>query len=60
MDQLEVLRRVSSETGAPVAELVRRGVDSFLAARVPGYIPRSSCPALKSVEIAADPATNNP
>jgi hypothetical protein len=39
--QLEALRSLSKETGAPVAELARRAVDAFLASRVTGYLPGS-------------------
>jgi len=37
-DQLEGLRRISRETGAPVAELTRRAVDAFLAGTVAGDV----------------------
>ena len=36
--QIEALRCLSHESGAPVAELVRRSLDAFLALRVPGYL----------------------
>jgi hypothetical protein len=36
--QLEALRCLSHDTGAPVSELVRRSLDAFLALRVPGYV----------------------
>jgi hypothetical protein len=39
--QLEALRGLSRETGAPVAELTRRAVDAYLASRVAGYVPGS-------------------
>jgi predicted DNA-binding protein len=32
-DQMEKLQALSSLTGAPVAELIRRGVDSYLEMR---------------------------
>jgi len=35
--QLEALKGVSRETGAPVAELARRAVDAFLASRMADY-----------------------
>ena len=59
-DQLEALKGLSRETGAPVAELVRRGLDSFLADRVPGYVAGPSRPTLKFYDVATDPATTNP
>lgn len=59
-DQLEALRCLSRETGAPVAELARRAVDAFLAGRVPGYVPGPSRPMLQSSEVATDPATTRP
>jgi hypothetical protein len=34
--QLEALKSLSRETGAPIAELARRAVDAFLMARVAG------------------------
>jgi hypothetical protein len=34
--QLEALKGLSRETGAPVAELTRRAVDAFLTAQVAG------------------------
>jgi hypothetical protein len=34
--QLEALKGLSRETGAPVAELTRRAVDAFLTARFAG------------------------
>lgn len=37
--QLEALKGLSRQTGAPVAELARRAVDAFLAGRVAGYVP---------------------
>jgi hypothetical protein len=37
--QLQALQDLSRESGAPVAELTRRAVDAYLAARVPGYVP---------------------
>ena len=37
--QLDALRELSRSTGAPMAELARRAVDSFLSDRIPGYIP---------------------
>jgi hypothetical protein len=43
--QLRALKGLSRETGAPVAELTRRAVDAFLAARVPGYLPGPGHPA---------------
>ena len=35
--QRSALKRISRESGAPFAELVRRAVDSFLAACVAGH-----------------------
>jgi predicted DNA-binding protein len=32
-DQKRLLERLSDRTGAPVAELVRRAIDAYLAAR---------------------------
>jgi Ribbon-helix-helix domain len=43
--QLDALRDLSRATGAPVAELTRRAVDSFLADRVLGYTPGLGHPA---------------
>ena len=42
--QLDALRGLSRATGAPLAELTRRAVDAYLAARVPGYVPGSQLP----------------
>ena len=39
--QLAILKRRSRQTGAPVAELVRRAVDAYLAADVVGDRPRT-------------------
>jgi len=43
-NQLEALRGLSRETGAPVAELARRAVDAYLAGRVAGFVPGSQHP----------------
>jgi hypothetical protein len=43
-NQLEALRGLSRETGAPVAELTRRAVDVYLAGRVAGYVPGAHHP----------------
>jgi Ribbon-helix-helix domain len=40
-DQVDALKDVSRQTGAPVAELTRRAVDAYLAGRAAGYIPGS-------------------
>ena len=32
-EQLEKLQKLSDKTGAPIAELVRRAIDSYLAIR---------------------------
>ena len=49
--QLEALRCLSDVTGAPVAELVRRSLDAFLALRVPGYATEPGRAASSSVPI---------
>lgn len=37
--QLEAMKDLSRQTGAPMAELTRRAVDAFLAGRVAGFVP---------------------
>lgn len=37
-DRMEVLRAVSASTGVSMAELVRQGVDMFIAQRVSGSV----------------------
>ena len=54
-NQLEALREVSRETGAPVAELTRRAVDAFLVNRIVGYRPGPLFPASGPNEAAATP-----
>jgi hypothetical protein len=49
-DQLERLREISEESGAPVAELARRALDSYLINR-PGDHRRESC------HLEAEPTT---
>ena len=41
-DQLDALKGVSRETGAPVAELTRRAVDAYLIGRAAGCIRAAS------------------
>jgi hypothetical protein len=43
--QLETLRHISKDTGAPVSELIRRAIDSYLAARLADYVPGAGLPA---------------
>jgi hypothetical protein len=43
--QLETLRSLSKDSGAPVAELIRRAIDSYLATRLAGYVPGTGLPA---------------
>jgi Ribbon-helix-helix domain len=52
--QLEALKSLSKETGAPVAELARRAIDGFLASRLDGYVPGTPL-----FESAPTPSTNH-
>ena len=42
--QLETLRRLSKDSGAPVAELIRRAIDAYLATRLAGSVPGRDIP----------------
>jgi hypothetical protein len=53
--QLDALRGLARATGAPLAELTRRAVDAYLAARVPGYVPGSQLPEPALYEPAPTP-----
>lgn len=57
--QLDALRGVSRETGAPVAELTRRAVDLFLAGKVAGSIPASQHSAPIPSEVGASSPTTS-
>ena len=51
--QLETLRHLSKDTGAPVAELIRRAIDAYLAARLGQHPPGAELPGFG--QDAADP-----
>ena len=55
--QLESLKSLSRETGAPVAELIRRAIDAFLAIRLDGYIPGLELPMSCQDEPGTPPST---
>ncbi len=42
--QLESLKSLSRETGAPVTELIRCAIDAFLTTRLSGYLPVPELP----------------
>jgi hypothetical protein len=42
--QLDTLRHLSKDTGAPVSELIRRAVDAYLATRLASYVPGVGLP----------------
>jgi hypothetical protein len=42
--QLETLRSLSKDSGAPVAELIRRAIDSYLSTRLAEYVPGEGLP----------------
>ena len=56
-NQLDALREISRETGAPVAELTRRAVDAFLVDRVAGYRPGPPYAVTNSDESGPTPST---
>ncbi len=43
--QLETLRSLSKDSGAPVSELIRRAIDAYLATRLAGSVPGRDIPA---------------
>lgn len=51
-DRLDTLRAVSSSTGVPVSELIRQGVDLFLACRVSGQVCSGALPPGSSVTVS--------
>jgi hypothetical protein len=57
--QLEALKRLSQESGAPVAELARRAVDAFLAGRVAGFVPLAGSGVTEAGEAGPSESTPN-
>ena len=56
--QRSALDRISAESGAPLAELVRRAVDSFVAARFAGRDRSLVRPGLEPEE--SEPSCSTP
>jgi hypothetical protein len=42
--QVATLKSLSRESGAPVAELIRRAIDAYLATRLGGLVPGAELP----------------
>jgi Ribbon-helix-helix domain len=57
--QVEAMRSLSRETGAPVAELTRRAVDAFLATRVAGYISGTQHPEADRYDTGTTASSNH-
>ena len=55
--QLGALRDLSRQSGAPVAELIRRAADAYLSDRIAGYV---ACPGQQTSRLDQPDLAPNP